>query len=181
MALNFIFYSIFCIVFSFGTVGCSEESTSTDSVDKVDRDGQEMASEVKSDTKGQEAMEPQKATYTNGKARALIQASEAAGRLSESEYSSLIDMVETATADAYERMHQVIVHAASQMEVVEEITELESDLRVQYRYLEQLRTLMQSATAEQMGASIYERAQRVSAQCKAQFAGLDTLIQTKFN
>lgn len=123
----------------------------------------------------------QKAEYANGRARALLEQYSADGLLSADEYVELVDMVEGASLQAYQAMLEVVEKAESKIEVVEEISDVEASLRERFKYLEQLRTVMHSSTAEQMGAETFQRADSLRTSIKAKFEGLEDKINQKFN
>lgn len=117
--------------------------------------------------------------YSNGKARALLDKSRA-GSLSRKDCLDAMDMLEQATEDVHGAMLAIVESSTSQVEAVENIGDREREFRDRYRYLTQLRQMMQSLPESCMGAELHDRFTRWDKNVTAMFQDMENRLKDKF-
>lgn len=118
-------------------------------------------------------------TYSNGKARALLDRYRI-DSLTQSDCLEAMEMLEQATEDVHGAMLAIVESATSQVEAVENIGDREREFRDKYRYLTQLRQMMQSLPESCTGAALHDRFARWDRNVTAMFRDMENRLKTKF-
>lgn len=117
--------------------------------------------------------------YSNGKARALLDKFRA-DSLTQPDCLEAMEMLEQATEDVHSAMLEIVESATSQVEAVENIGDREREFKDKYRYLTQLRQMMQSLPESGMGADLHRRFTLWDRNVTEMFVNLEQRVKAKF-
>lgn len=119
-------------------------------------------------------------SYTNGKARALLDKC-SAHTITPEDCRDAMEMLQGAMADVQQSMSEIVDKATSQVEVTENIGDKEREFRDKYRYANQLREMLQTLPDSCMGPALHQQFQAWNKEMEDGFRSLDARVREKFD